>query len=492
MTKRSLFVALGGGVDGTSPETQVSPGRLRTGVNIEAKPGGGYQRMEGYTAFDDEITGSGPIRGIHYFNGKLYAFRNDSAGTSCQMWSSTGSGWTLIKSGLTADGTYRMITSDMDGSPAMYGASGTHKAFKFDGSTWTDITTGMAADVPSHIAAHKQHLFLSFANSVQHSSIGNSSSWTPVTGAGELLVSENVTGFSVMPNGSLGVFTRSGITLLAGTSSSDWVANNMVEYGNNAGAIAGTIQSMGAAVRFCDSRGIIDFAASDTSSDFYDAIISHDMDRAIQGLWGRAISATVVRAKNQYRLFFNDGSGVILTFAANRVMITQIQFPHVVHCVTNTEDSSGNERIYFGADNGIVYQMESGRSFGGQAISAYAETAFTDMGDPHHVKRFRRLWVDLGRNGGESLNVSATCLIDNDGDSNQSLGGFDIERGGTPLGIGRLGAMVLGTQPVADGRINLSGTAKYISLKFSSSTTDSAAWEINGITIDYFMGRKRR
>jgi len=485
---------LGGGVDGTSAPAQMKPGRLRIGINVESKPGGGYKRILGYAKFDSAaISGSGPIRGVHYYKGTVYAFRNVSDGTSCVMYSSTGSGWTAKKTGLAPGGTYRLVNYDFGGTEMMYGASGTHKAFQWDGTTWTDLTTGMSTDTPDNITAHRKHLFLSFGRSVQHSALGDPTNWTAISGAAEILLTNDVTGFSTLPTGALGIFTASSIHLLGGTSASDWVANNMVEYSSNAGALPATIQAMGSRIRFTDSRGVTDLAASEISSDFYEAIISHDMDKEIGNNWALATASTVVRSKSQYRLFFSDGSGLILVFNNDTVMITQMLLPIVVRCIINTENTSGQELIYFGSDTGYIYRMESGNSFDGADINAFAETAFTNVGRRVEVKRWRRMWANVGSLGNSALRVLPQYYIakDNIPLVIPSAPGFGTEA--APIGPGAaLGATPLGAIPIGEGEIELAGHSEYVAFRFYSSSSTTAPWEIDGITIDFLPGRKRR
>jgi hypothetical protein len=496
MSMRYAEYPLAGGVDGTSAPAQMSPGRLRIGINVESKPGGGYRRVLGYVKFDTAaITGEGVIRGVHYYGGKVYAFRNAVGGATCSMWYSTGSGWTEAKSGLAPDGTYRLVNYDFNGTEMMYGVSGTHKAFQWDGTTWTDITTGMAIDAPSHITAHRKHLFLSFGRSVQHSSLGDPLDWSALTGAAEILLTSSVTGFSTLSTGALGIFTANSIHLLGGTSAADWVANNMVEYSNNAGALPGTIQAMGSRVRFTDSRGVTDLAASDIASDFYEAIISHDMDKDIGSRWANAISSTVVRSKSQYRLFFSDRDGLILTFNNDSVMITRMILPITVNCIINTESSSGEELIYFGSTDGYIYRMESGNSFSGAAIAAHAETAFTNVGRRTQVKRWRRMRANIGSSGNSELFVRARYYIGNDVAREAGAANPDMETttDTSPLGLeATLGQTLLGGIPIKEGEVELAGHSEYVSFRFFSESASSPPWEIDGITIEFLEGKKRR
>jgi len=53
-----------------------------------------YQR-----AFIEAIPGSGPVRGIWYYDGTYYGFRDNEAGTAIAMYSSSSTGWTLVPLG---------------------------------------------------------------------------------------------------------------------------------------------------------------------------------------------------------------------------------------------------------------------------------------------------------------------------------------------------------------------------------------------------------
>ena len=102
-----MYTPLGGGIDGVSPASQVRPSALWQGVNVEPKNNGGIRSVQGYIKFDDaEISGEGPLLGVHYYNDKVYAVRNAEGGTSATMWESEGGGWTAIKELLSPDGRY--------------------------------------------------------------------------------------------------------------------------------------------------------------------------------------------------------------------------------------------------------------------------------------------------------------------------------------------------------------------------------------------------
>lgn len=69
------------------------------------------------------VPGSGPIRGVAYFDGDVYAWRNNSGGTALAMYKSTTSGWTNVPLGIELrfdDGT----TEIAEGATVVGGTSG--------------------------------------------------------------------------------------------------------------------------------------------------------------------------------------------------------------------------------------------------------------------------------------------------------------------------------------------------------------------------------
>lgn len=52
-----------------------------------------------YRAMIDAVPGAGPIRGVHQYNGKVYAFRNNISNTQCVMHESSAAGWVPVALG---------------------------------------------------------------------------------------------------------------------------------------------------------------------------------------------------------------------------------------------------------------------------------------------------------------------------------------------------------------------------------------------------------
>jgi len=81
---------------------------------------------------------------------------------------------------------------------SMWGVNAVGRGFGYDGTTFYKIYTGMDEDKPKHLAGHVNHLFYAFENgSIQHSSIMYPNQWSVITGAAELGVGDEVSGFMV-------------------------------------------------------------------------------------------------------------------------------------------------------------------------------------------------------------------------------------------------------------------------------------------------------
>lgn len=416
------------------------------------------------------VPGAGQIRGVHYFNDTLYAFRNNVGETECKMYKSSSSGWvavdlgyevsfsnantsvadgdTLTQGGVTAtikrvvvqtgtlqsgtntgrliisapsggnfaagaatstgggaltlsgaqtaitllpNGKFEFIAYDF-GSPGvyLYGCDGVNRAFEFDGTVFVPLSTGMSPDAPKYIGAFKNHLFLTFGRSLQHSGIGNPYTWSVVLGAAEINAGDTITGIVVEPGsqsgGAMTVYCRNKTNVLYGSSTSDW---NLVSFQSDSGALDYTVQRMGNS--YClDDRGINRIGASQNYGNFDHSMASRAISPILAERRFSATCSTINRFSNQYRVFFADGSGVYMSVDKDKILgFTQVDFPNIVRRICTVEDSSGEPQTFFGSDDGYIYHMEKGTSFDGANIIAFFSTPYYHFKSPRMRKRFR-------------------------------------------------------------------------------------------------------
>ncbi len=282
----------------------------------------------------------------------------------------------------------------------IYGADGVNRGLEFDGTVCVPIRTGMASHAPKFVRVHKNQLFFSFDSSVQHSGIGTPYKFTLLSGAAELAQGDTVTGMVVLAGdattGAMAIFTRNGTKVLYGSSSANW---NLVDYEKGQGAWAYTTQRMGLTFML-DDRGLTTLETSTKFGNFRDAVVSDRVQSWLKQRRTRAIASCLARDVGQYRLFFSDGAALYVTKSAKGVVgMTPVLFPDAVTCVWSGEKNDGSEEIFFGSDDGFVYQMERGTSFDGDSLEWWMNLAFNPSKNPRMNKQYKHATFEVSGDG---------------------------------------------------------------------------------------------
>jgi hypothetical protein len=371
--------------------TEITAGQTITGATS------GATAVVGTVVKTSGTWSGGDAAGFFYFVSQTGTFQaeNINVGASPNLATIAGNSSAVS---LTPSGRYEFCNVNFGGGATtkMYAASGVHKAFQFDGTNFAFITTGMTVDTPSHVSEFKNHLFLSFGASVQHSGTSNPLAWTIVTGAGEIGVGDTLTNFLKAPGdssgGALVLMARNRTKVLYGNSAADWT---LVDLNPDAGGIAWTAQWMGQGV-LLDDRGLITLGTSQRFGNFQDADIADAVRPFLNGLRSSAIASCIVRTKNQYRLFFTGGDALYVTFKGGKASgLMPVSMPDPVTCICSLEGASGEEEIFFGSSDGFVYQMDKGTSFDGENKSWSAEMAYNHFGNPRQLKTWRKPLMDI-------------------------------------------------------------------------------------------------
>lgn len=291
----------------------------------------------------------------------------------------------------------------------MYGVDGVNTAFEFDGTNYFPIRTGMAADIPTHVIAHKGFLFLAFIASVQFSALGNPYAWTVVLGAGDISTSSAVSGF--MPQAgtygagsSLAIFTAERTFILYGTSNADF---RLVSSIFDLGYLPYTCQQVSNDAYGMTSRGIQALITTLNYGDFDYSSVSHMIQPLITLKRGLTCAATSIRTKNQYRVYFTDNTALAVGLTGDKVSgIMPINYARPVRCIISATLTTGAEVTYFGSDDGYVYLDNTGTSQDGVVIEAWIRLPFNNDKSPRLRKRFRRAISEVTAEGYAQVNVS--------------------------------------------------------------------------------------
>lgn len=319
----------------------------------------------------------------------------------------TSSGTTLTLSGpqtpivIQPGGDYEWDKHNFGGqliTRYVYGCDGVNKAFVFDGETYAPITSGFVPDAPAHMACHKQHLFLAQESSMLFSGDGTPFFFEAFNGGGEIATGDTVTAMLTLPGNqttaAMGVWMSTTTGILYGTALIDF---NFVVYNQGNGANARSVQNLFDTVAFPDS-GIVNLQATLNYGNFAATSLTKNIQPFINQQRTKISASTVNRSKGQYRVFFNDGYGLYLSFANQSYLgAAPVQFLNPVNTIDDDTDSSGNEVTYFGSSDslGYVYQLDVGPSFDGEDLFAYFVGAWDYIKSPRWEKRFYSASIEM-------------------------------------------------------------------------------------------------
>ncbi len=299
-------------------------------------------------------------------------------------------------------GRVRAVTHNFYGASnlrRLYFANGGGTAFEWDGTVLAPIRSGVetSLDKPTHIGVHSNHLLLGFdGGHLVNSGTGTPLSYLALDGAGAYGLGEDITGIVSNSRTATLVTGRNKIAYFTGNDVNDFV---LQEISDDSGARENTIQLIDQPY-FVDDIGLRSMASAATFGDWK---LGTQSDR-IEPLFktkkaaGLSIVGSVrVRGKNQYRLFYNDGSGISFHFGGKIAEPMTFDLGFTPTCFLSGEDTDGDEILLAGADDGYVYQLDAGQSHDGTAMEYFVRFTFQDQRYPDHEKRYR--WVLLEATG---------------------------------------------------------------------------------------------
>jgi len=392
---------------------------------------------------------------------------------------------------IAAGGRYEFDVFNFTGSTdtrRIYGCDGVNRGFEFDGTVYVPINTGMTVDKPLHVKCYKQQLFFSFRGSSQNSGVGTPYQWEPVVGASEIGLGDNITGYLVVAE-TLLINARNSCFQLQGDGVDTFFLDPI---DNTMGAIPYTMQALGNAYAL-DDQGIVDTVRTDQYGNFNSGAISRKIQSLIDNMRTVVVASSVYKHKNQYRLYGSDGTGICMTLVVGRDGIEYhfcpFLYPDKVACVVTGEDSTGKDVIFFGSDQGMVYQADKGSSFDGEDIEAFMFTAFNNSRSPTIRKTYRRAIIEMDSSGYTEVRLSAMFSY---GDSDiqthinetvpiQGLGGF--------WNLVGWDEFYYDSDVVASPSLSISGSGRNISIILYSKSDEDLGHRFDGVIIHHTKRR---
>lgn len=489
------YFPLLGGWNIESPPLATQPGEVIDSTNYEALNGGGYRRIYGYELYDGQssgvsaVPGSGEVKLVQLYKNDLYAIRED--GSNGRLYKATSGGWSEVNSSFTwsTGGTYKAANYNFfgqDSQQEMYIVNGVDKAVRFDGTTLTQITTGGVPDAPSAVAGFQTSLFLAIESSLLGSAAGDPGIWDPIQNAFEIALGDTITNLQTGPN-ALIVGCENSTKILSGASYSTFRVDEMTQIG----PYSGTMANIGGQIIGLDQQGVMSLSATQAYGNFSYALLSQKVSSYMTNFNDGSV-ALINRASSQYRLY-NGTQGLYFTFAGTELIgAMRVAYDHPVRCACEGLFAGNTPVLFFGSDDGKVFQLETGTSFDGGSISSFLVTSFYHHGSPSQYKRFRIIQPDLSVEG-DSVELSISGTTD--------YGRGTVSRGNSGVleqTDGSLWDFAIWNQFYWDSyyyhnakvRVSLSG--KNLAVLVSSLSSTDSVHTLYGMTVHYSPRRLER
>lgn len=385
------------------------------------------------------------------------------------------------------------------GPQVVYGVDGKNLCFEFNGSNFLPIRTrDIGADAPAHVAAHLNYLFLSFGSNIIWSAVAEPYRYDAIAGAAETSVGALVTAMLPMIGGNqapaMALFTQEKVAMLYGSGASTFRLQNSI---TEIGYAAGTVQPISGTAFGLTARGLQTLAATDTFGDFSFTTISALIQPLINRHRGQETCSVVLKNKNQYRVYYGDTRGTCIVVGLTSEKVTGImplEYGRPVRCIWTETFSNGQERTFFGSDDGYVYEDNKGTSFDGESIESWMRLVFNHQRSPRTRKRWRRAVVEARVVSFSKVNVTYDLGYGNPDVAPPPSLEDAVMIGGTGGYWDQFtwDEFHWDAQTVTSPSISIEGTEKNISLVFYSNRAQDSSHTIQGVTLEYTERRNER
>lgn len=312
----------------------------------------------------------------------------------------------------------------------LYGCTGEAQAFELiPGAGMVPIDTGMVDDRPTRIFEINNHLGLIFrGGSVQFSGTLQPQVWDVIVGAGEIGFGTEVTDVVQANETAVALFGRNKIGVLQGRDADSFALDTLTE---EAGAEPDTAQRVARTV-YIDRRGLRDLQATQAYGNFKTGTLSGPFESYLRDKRQRGavpLGSYVVKTKTHYRLVYDDGTGLSIYMGGKQPQALPFSMQHTATCF-GAGELANDEGVFFGADDGFVYRLESGNSWDGVPITAYVATGYNHFGAPSQYDRFMLLELELDAPGLADIRVLAQFNYGDGSQPNVAQQTFEIAGGG--------------------------------------------------------------
>jgi hypothetical protein len=467
---RTKVIDLTGGVNESVSTLNLKPGELISCLNYIEVDGeySGYGSIWGFEAFDGTALpssvdivvnsdgtiddtdrearraailapdGTGACRGIHVYNGGVYALRDEiSTEDNGILHKATSSGWEALTMptgavkkggyGIFLDGKLSLFPSTAPHSICFFGVDGKSKPFASDGTTVWDLSdVNLPCDdafTPAPIYPHlciifDNRLWLAFPGGYLFCcAIGDPTDWSGASGADNWPLGDEIEGLSLGPGNTLIVHLKNSTRIFKPTPASATYQYENESLLPEVGSFFNSSKVLLDDVIFLTKRGPTTLAASDKFGDFKASTITQKISKTFASRRKTVTCTFVKKELNQFFIMFEGGYGICMSFTdavssggqpySKLKGSSLIKYSKSIIHVAEGEDADGNTTRYMSADelSGMVYKMDSGTSFDGDVIPTRFVTAYWHYGFPRNWKQWIKLTFEATAESGTILKM---------------------------------------------------------------------------------------
>jgi hypothetical protein len=526
-------------------ELLAKPGEAIDLVNFECSKEGGYRRLNGYTPLTTVVPGTGHIKGVLNYKGVLAARGDELYHTlDDTTWVQVNRNMDNVLIGAVAGSTvitrpntlrYMFSKYYYNGKQYVYMVDGVNQPAVFSYSDaneyrFAELTADPGdASTPlkgaKYCTFYKNQLILAgmitSPTSIFYSSLANTDLISPEDDAketpqenfngatsGALDFGDIVTGIMTHRE-TLYVFCQTSIFKVNGLETG---ALQSLPITRDIGCVDGfTVQEIGGDLLFLAPDGLRTIAKTERLDDIELGVMSRKVStlispRVLQA--GRYLfTSTVIREKNQYRLWFTDLAnpitaqrGIIAAFTyIDATQSFEWGFSEMAGLAATAVDNgyaSGVERIIHGNQGeGEIMTQDVGSTFNGTAIDYVCQLPFTDYGNVGIRKSMHKVLINSRAEG--NVEAGLEVRYDYNGKDVFQPAIYPLERMTLPAIFGKPATtfgdpiILFGASTYGDTDVYTEGSGFVVSLRIKSlNIIQDAPFDIQSVEIDLTIGGK--
>lgn len=395
------------------------------------------------------------------------------------------------------------FTNLVNGS-SMFGVSGVNHAFEFDGTNYIPILYPDTDKYPIDLMIHQRRLHLCFPGGEKPFSVNSDPRvFNSLLGAGSDSTGAEITGcVSIHGNAALvncdkeRWFLYGDGTYDDESSTRNWQFFRAID---NAGGEEGSLVG-GGLILFVSGGAVYKVTSNDTTSGYSFTDVSEMFAPILTDKIGNASCAVWVDSKKQYRVFFDDGTGICVSFRGGSIIgATPIEYPVKITNIWKSIENDKEQIFFTSSNSGYLYRMDSGDSMDGDYISGSMRLPFHGYDYDRYEKEYPQLIISLSAPVlvSEETEIKYTVNFDN-GTPKSPLAlvqtATDIEGAGGVYGANAgFGNFVWSGVLVSEIFAYIDGYGENMSILVAFKTKNDLTFAFQSVSVDYIIhGRKGR